>query len=397
MGPVKARVNEDPRSRGRRVSGLADGVASVALGVTTSAWSTTSAVGSTTSRWGWTASSPSPISSTGCGAGSEVSGLTVDAFVGDLTDHRFVETLARPLRARGRRALRRAALRALLDDRPGPRRLHPGQQRGGHPQPPVRHRRDASRHPPGEARDHGGVRHPNIDIEEGFIEITHKGRTDVMPYPKQPGSFYHLSKVHDSHNMHVRLSHLGPAGHRPQPGRRLRPGDRRDRPCTPTWPRASTTTPCSGPCSTASASRPWWAIPSPSTARAARPGACSTSVTPWPVWSWPCSNPADAGEFRVFNQFTESFSVQQMAEMVADAYPGARSTSTTCSPTPGWRSEEHYYRRRPHQAARPGLRAPPARPTSHRQRCSTWSTATATASTSRPSPPPCSGARPPAP
>ena len=42
---------------------------------------------------------------------------------------------------------------------------------------------------------------PNIDIEEGYIEITHKGRTDVLPYPKQPGSFYHLSKVHDSHNI----------------------------------------------------------------------------------------------------------------------------------------------------------------------------------------------------
>ena len=42
---------------------------------------------------------------------------------------------------------------------------------------------------------------PNIDIEEGFIEITHKGRTDLLPYPKQPGSFYHLSKVHDSHNI----------------------------------------------------------------------------------------------------------------------------------------------------------------------------------------------------
>jgi UDP-sulfoquinovose synthase len=42
---------------------------------------------------------------------------------------------------------------------------------------------------------------PNIDIEEGFIEITHNGRTDVLPYPKQPGSFYHLSKVHDSHNI----------------------------------------------------------------------------------------------------------------------------------------------------------------------------------------------------
>jgi len=33
---------------------------------------------------------------------------------------------------------------------------------------------------------------PNIDIEEGFIEIHHKGRSDVLPYPKQPGSFYHL-------------------------------------------------------------------------------------------------------------------------------------------------------------------------------------------------------------
>jgi UDP-sulfoquinovose synthase len=42
---------------------------------------------------------------------------------------------------------------------------------------------------------------PNIDIEEGFIEIHHKGRTDVLPFPKQPGSFYHLSKVHDSHNI----------------------------------------------------------------------------------------------------------------------------------------------------------------------------------------------------
>lgn len=42
---------------------------------------------------------------------------------------------------------------------------------------------------------------PNIDIEEGFIEITHKGRKDVLPFPKQPGSFYHLTKVHDSHNI----------------------------------------------------------------------------------------------------------------------------------------------------------------------------------------------------
>ena len=39
---------------------------------------------------------------------------------------------------------------------------------------------------------------PNIDIEEGFLTVKHKGRTDSLPFPKQPGSFYHLTKVSDS-------------------------------------------------------------------------------------------------------------------------------------------------------------------------------------------------------
>jgi UDP-sulfoquinovose synthase len=44
---------------------------------------------------------------------------------------------------------------------------------------------------------------PDIDIEEGFLEIHHNGRSDVLPYPKQPGSFYHASKVHDSVNIQL--------------------------------------------------------------------------------------------------------------------------------------------------------------------------------------------------
>jgi UDP-sulfoquinovose synthase len=43
---------------------------------------------------------------------------------------------------------------------------------------------------------------PDIDIEEGFIEIEHKGRSDTLPFPKLPGSLYHCSKVHDSTNIH---------------------------------------------------------------------------------------------------------------------------------------------------------------------------------------------------
>ncbi len=43
---------------------------------------------------------------------------------------------------------------------------------------------------------------PNIDIEEGYIDIEHNGRKDRLPFPKVPGSMYHLTKVHDSHNIH---------------------------------------------------------------------------------------------------------------------------------------------------------------------------------------------------
>lgn len=42
---------------------------------------------------------------------------------------------------------------------------------------------------------------PNVHIPEGFFEIEYRGRKDTLPFPRQPGSFYHLSKVHDTHNI----------------------------------------------------------------------------------------------------------------------------------------------------------------------------------------------------
>lgn len=42
---------------------------------------------------------------------------------------------------------------------------------------------------------------PNIDIEEGWLDIEHNGRRDRVLYPKKAGSWYHLSKVHDSNNL----------------------------------------------------------------------------------------------------------------------------------------------------------------------------------------------------
>jgi len=39
---------------------------------------------------------------------------------------------------------------------------------------------------------------PNIDIEEGWIQIQHKGRSDKFLFPRQAGSLYHTTKVLDT-------------------------------------------------------------------------------------------------------------------------------------------------------------------------------------------------------
>jgi len=39
---------------------------------------------------------------------------------------------------------------------------------------------------------------PNIDIEEGYLDVVHNGRKQKFLYPKTPGSIYHLTKVQDS-------------------------------------------------------------------------------------------------------------------------------------------------------------------------------------------------------
>jgi UDP-sulfoquinovose synthase len=42
---------------------------------------------------------------------------------------------------------------------------------------------------------------PNVDIPEGFFTIEYRGRTDTLPFPRQAGSWYHQTKVHDSNNV----------------------------------------------------------------------------------------------------------------------------------------------------------------------------------------------------
>jgi len=50
-----------------------------------------------------------------------------------------------------------------------------------------------------ESRTMGEYGTPKIDIEEGLHrKSSTTARQRLLPFPKQPGSFYHLSKVHDA-------------------------------------------------------------------------------------------------------------------------------------------------------------------------------------------------------
>lgn len=42
---------------------------------------------------------------------------------------------------------------------------------------------------------------PNVDIPEGMFELEFRGRRELLPFPRQAGSWYHWSKVHGSNNI----------------------------------------------------------------------------------------------------------------------------------------------------------------------------------------------------
>ncbi|HYA69230.1 MAG TPA: NAD-dependent epimerase/dehydratase family protein [Acidimicrobiales bacterium] len=182
---------------------------------------------------------------------------------------------------------------------------------------------------------------PNIDIEEGFIEITHKGRTDVLPYPKQPGSFYHLSKVHDSHNIQFGCRIWG-----------LRATDLnqgivygQETPETALHPDLATRLDYDGVfgtvlnrfCVQAVVGHPLTVYGKGGQTRGMLDIRDTLACVELAV-----VNPPDEGEYRVFNQFTESYSVMEMAELVAEAYPGLVRIEHFDDPRV--EKEEHYYR-----------------------------------------------------
>jgi UDP-sulfoquinovose synthase len=184
---------------------------------------------------------------------------------------------------------------------------------------------------------------PNIDIEEGYIRIEHNGRTDLLPYPKQPGSFYHLSKVHDSHNMMFACKIWG-----------LRATDLNQGVVYGTVTDEVVLdealinrfdyddvfgTVLNRFCIEAAAGHPLTVYGKGGQTR----GFLDIRDTVRCV-EIACLNPANPGECRVFNQFTEQFSVLELAEMVqAAAWKLGMRAKIEHLPGPRVESEEHYY------------------------------------------------------
>ncbi|MGH3437866.1 MAG: NAD-dependent epimerase/dehydratase family protein [Sciscionella sp.] len=181
---------------------------------------------------------------------------------------------------------------------------------------------------------------PNIEIEEGWLDVEHKGRKDRMLFPKKPGSFYHLSKVHDSHNMEFACRIWG-----------LRATDLnqgivygQSTPQTDRDPRLATRLDYDAIFGTvlnrfviqAVIGKPLTVYGDGGQTRGMieirDTAECIRLAT---------ENPAERGEFRVFNQTTESFSVGELAKTVSNLYPG--SIDVEYLENPRVEQAEHYY------------------------------------------------------
>ena len=181
---------------------------------------------------------------------------------------------------------------------------------------------------------------PNIDIEEGWLDVSHRGRADRVLFPKRPGSFYHLSKVHDSHNIEFACRVWGLAATDLNQG--VVYGC--DTPQTALAAGLATRfdydhvfgTVLNRLVAQAVIDEPLTVYGTGSQTRGFLDLRDTVACVRLAV-----EHPAAPGEFRVFNQFTEQFSVRQLAERVAAVATGRPKIEELDNPRV--EADNHYY------------------------------------------------------
>jgi UDP-sulfoquinovose synthase len=184
---------------------------------------------------------------------------------------------------------------------------------------------------------------PNIDIEEGFIEVEHKGRKDTLPFPKVPGSLYHLSKVHDSHNIEFACRVWGlrstDLNQGVVYGIETQESVRDERLITRFDYDEYFGTVLNRFCVQAVIGHPLTVYGEGGQTR----GFLNIRDTLQCV-ELAVTNPAELGEYRVFNQFTEQFSVAELAELVRrSGQELGYEVEVRSFPNPRLEAERHYY------------------------------------------------------
>ena len=184
---------------------------------------------------------------------------------------------------------------------------------------------------------------PNIDIEEGWLEVEHNGRKDRVLYPKKPGSFYHLSKVHDSANIEFACRIWGTRATDLNQG--VVYGIDTDQ--TVLAPELRTSFHYDGVFGTVlnrflvqvAVGEPMSVYGKGGQTR----GFLNLRDTVACV-SLAVDNPSERGDFRIFNQFTEQFSVMQLATMVQETATRAGvDAKIDHVDNPRVELEDHYY------------------------------------------------------
>ncbi len=184
---------------------------------------------------------------------------------------------------------------------------------------------------------------PNIDIEEGWMTLEHNGRRDRVLFPKRPGSFYHLSKVHDSHNIEFACRVWG-----------LRATDLNqgivygiDTEQTDYHPELLTSfhyDEVFGTVLNRFATQAVAGIPLTVYGKGGQQRGFLNIRDTIACITIAAENSAKAGEFRVFNQFTEQFSVAELAERVKRAGEAlGLKVSVANIENPRIEAEDHYY------------------------------------------------------
>lgn len=196
---------------------------------------------------------------------------------------------------------------------------------------------------------------PNIDIEEGWIDIEHNGRKDTFLYPRQAGSLYHTTKVLDTdllwfyvRTYGIRVTDLMQG---PVYGLSTAESDQDER-LLPNFHYDD----IFGTCVNRFLVQAAAGIPLTVYGKGGQTRGYLNLKDTLQCVELAARNPVPKGELRILNQFTEQFAVNELAERVQRAGKQlGLKVEVKSIENPRKEREEHYYNAKSHGLLEMGL------------------------------------------